>query len=1127
MKSLRQTTLNVSTHGYFHPVNETASSTVDSAGFVAPPSVVPLPRGRVTLHLREIEAGESAHFVPSPAQQLVIDHTSGAMLVLAGPGTGKTFTLTQAVTERITRDGFEPSEILVLTFARKAADEIRERIALAAPSGSLPHVATFHSLALALVTEFGNSDVSQPTLWSAPQQELSVRELLRSIADEPAVARSFGWPESLREALTTRGLAIEIRNALGRAQSLGMSASKLASVTAHSLEWSAVAKVYEEYLETLDQQLSLDYNELISTALELTARPEISAILQQRYKAIYVDEYQDTDPLQIEILRNILGRDAVFVAVGDPDQSIYAFRGANQRAIKDFATTFAAWNPTYAALTSTRRCGENIRAAAYAVIAKNSLSYLPSELAKTHRNLTSEAPYSGEVTVTHYESDDVEAAEVAEKLLQLAATSRSTDSPLNWSDFAILVRSGTSSVPVLERALMAANIPVTVKFDDVPLSQEPAVAALLTFLEAAAYSTTPVHLVQDLLTGPLGGCTAHDLRHIARLLRSRVAADDTATRLSETLLVRALDDPTLDVRSEQQSLGVTRFIELRNALSSARALRKSTALVENILWQIWNDSSWSKELQTAALHSDSHAHHDIDSVLSLFDHARDRNHMGLLDFVSYVRGLVVSTERLQSGILEDAVTIMTAHRSKGLEWKAVFICGANEGVWPDISARSSLLQPERLTPDSLGDIPDRAMVIAEERRLFFVACTRAKKYLYISTTAALSESGTLASRFVNDVEQLIGKAVTQASSDDASHAVMVSPESLQQPRYSTSNLIASLRRAATDPQSPPAVVEAAVSRLAYLASRTWSDGSLKYPHAHPAAWWSTLSLTENDTPVADPTQPLHVRGSSLQVLHDCSLSWFMSQQAAAQGASTAALTFGSLVHACVDALAKGLMSADPADITREVTQAMQRVQLVAPWLTQRETAAAIDCVTRFCRWFDSRENPPLGTEIEFLGQWKISDGVDIVDTMTLRGTIDYLEVSDSNVAYVVDFKTSSSTPSKEKAQMNMQLGLYQAAVARGLLKLPNVSDSQTFEVGGAALVMLRKEEKKTQLPTMRIQDALAPDPETGRIWIEDALVHASRVVRSERFEATVGDACGFCPAKIVCPAQPEGKGVLR
>ena len=267
MKSLRQTTLNVSTHGYFHPVNETASSTVDSAGFVAPPSVVPLPRGRVTLHLREIEAGESAHFVPSPAQQLVIDHTSGAMLVLAGPGTGKTFTLTQAVTERITRDGFEPSEILVLTFARKAADEIRERIALAAPSGSLPHVATFHSLALALVTEFGNSDVSQPTLWSAPQQELSVRELLRSIADEPAVARSFGWPESLREALTTRGLAIEIRNALGRAQSLGMSASKLASVTAHSLEWSAVAKVYEEYLETLDQQLSLDYNELISTAL--------------------------------------------------------------------------------------------------------------------------------------------------------------------------------------------------------------------------------------------------------------------------------------------------------------------------------------------------------------------------------------------------------------------------------------------------------------------------------------------------------------------------------------------------------------------------------------------------------------------------------------------------------------------------------------------------------------------------------------------------------------------------------------------------------------------------------------------------------------------------------------------
>ena len=153
-----------------------------------------------------------------------------------------------------------------------------------------------------------------------------------------------------------------------------------------SPEWVAVAHVLEEYLDNISQQRSLDYNELIHEAVRLTHDRRDLTDISQRYKAIYVDEYQDTDPMQIQLLKNLAAPGTLLVAVGDPDQSIYGFRGADSWAIRGFSTDFEYLAPQMAVLNTTRRFGVRIRDAAYRVIERNPLGDLPREIKEDRKS---------------------------------------------------------------------------------------------------------------------------------------------------------------------------------------------------------------------------------------------------------------------------------------------------------------------------------------------------------------------------------------------------------------------------------------------------------------------------------------------------------------------------------------------------------------------------------------------------------------------------------------------------------------------------------------------------------------------------------------------------------------------
>ncbi|MFE3680444.1 ATP-dependent helicase, partial [Streptomyces griseus] len=359
-------------------------------------------------------------------QRAVVDHPGGPLLVLAGPGTGKTTTLVESVAARVNR-GADPARVLVLTFSRKAAVELRDRMAARLGAARGPQATTFHSFCYALVRAHQDADLfADPLrLLSGPEQDVTVRELLAGQLDlEKAGLAHVRWPDELRSCLTTRGFADEVRAVLARSRELGLGPDALAAFARRTgrPDWSAAAQFLAEYLDILDAQGVLDYAELVHRAVLLAERPEVAERLAGSYDAVYVDEYQDTDPAQVRLLHALAGNRGrtpeytrgrgeegrgdggrgeearaggarseaarggrTLIAFGDPDQSIYTFRGADVNGILDFPDAFrrADGDPApVGVLTTSRRSGAGLLAATRLLTRRMPLTRLPADMVR-------------------------------------------------------------------------------------------------------------------------------------------------------------------------------------------------------------------------------------------------------------------------------------------------------------------------------------------------------------------------------------------------------------------------------------------------------------------------------------------------------------------------------------------------------------------------------------------------------------------------------------------------------------------------------------------------------------------------------------------------------------------------
>ncbi|WP_327334362.1 ATP-dependent DNA helicase [Streptomyces anulatus] len=1099
-------------------------------------------------------------------QRAVVDHPGGPLLVLAGPGTGKTTTLVESVAARVNR-GADPARILVLTFSRKAAVELRDRMAARLGAARGPQATTFHSYCYALVRAHQDADLfADPLrLLSGPEQDVTVRELLAGQLDlEKEGLAHVRWPDELRSCLTTRGFADEVRAVLARSRELGLGPDALAAFARRTgrPDWTAAARFLAEYLDVLDAQGVLDYAELVHRAVLLAERPEVAERLAGSYDAVYVDEYQDTDPAQVRLLHALAGNrgrapghdreggaDArggrTLIAFGDPDQSIYTFRGADVNGILDFPDAFrrADGGPApVGVLTTSRRSGAGLLAATRLLTRRMPLTRLPADTVRVHRDPA--AVRDGGLVETYtYPTASTELENIAD-LLRRAHL----EDGVPWQEMAVLVRAGGRSLPAVRRALTSAGVPLEVDGDDLPLRHEPAVAPLLAALRtvaSAALHHRPAEAEAEaeaedqpeegpeqspeegtgegpapwldtetaltLLTSPLGSMDAADLRRLGRALRDEErAAGIRVPAPSDALLARALAEPErLVTHDPAYAHGAQRLGAL---LRKARELLEGGGTAEEALWTLWNGTPWPGRLERAALRGGAggrNADRDLDAVCALFETAARAEERtggrGALNFLEEVDAQDIAADTLTRRTARpDAVRLMTAHRSKGLEWRLVVVAGVQEGVWPDLRRRGSLLEADRIGRDGLAEPLTPGALLAEERRLFYVAATRARDRLVVTAVKAPADDGDQPSRFLTELG--------------------VEPRDVTgRPRrpLAVAALVAELRATTVDPAASDALREAAAHRLARLAALTDDEGQPLVPAAHPYRWWGLEEPTRSAVPLRDRDQPVTLSGSALdQLANTCALQWFLGREVKADAPATAAQGFGNVVHVLADEVASSRTPADLDVLMERLDSVWNGLAFDAPWKSEQEKDHARAALERFLHWhvLDRGGRAPAASEHDFdvtleAGEYAVR----------IRGSMDRVEQDAEGRAYVVDFKTGKGAPTKDEVAAHPQLAVYQLAVREGAVD--EVFDGKRPEPGGAELVQLRqpapKKEGGDAFPKVQAQEPLAGE------WVSGLLATAAGKVLDERFTPTTGTHCSHCAFRASCSAQPEGRQVVE
>ncbi|KOX29390.1 ATP-dependent DNA helicase [Saccharothrix sp. NRRL B-16348] len=1057
--------------------------------------MTPVAGNRAPLLVRRVRQEEPRRDWDAPARA-VFDHAGGPLRVLGGPGTGKTTLLAEVVAHRVLRGGVHPENVLVLTPNRRAAEAMRAHITRlltgARTDGDLPTtqeplVRTVHSYAFAVLrAQAVHQGEPAPRLLSGPEQDAVVRELLAGDVSMGAPK----WPERLRPALALPAFAHELRDLMLRATERGFAPEDLTELgRKHSREEWVAAGLFATQYEQVNllassgqgHAPSFDAAELVGSALlAFQTEPAVLAGEQRRVRHLLVDDAQHLDPLQHEFIR-VLGEAAQeFVLAGDPDQAVFSFRGADP-------TLLAEADGPAVVLTTGYRMAPEIRTAVGRLAAR-----LPGA---SPTRAVSPVDGTGNVQVRLFASAAQEAGWVADQLRRAHLIDE-----IPWSHMAVVARSATRSLPVLQRALLAAGVPVAVPRDELPLARQPAVMPFLALLRCAA---VPGSLDEDtaamLLSSPLGGADPLALRRLRRGLR-RLELAAGRDRPSGELLVEVIEsDDRLAALEDAEAQPARRIAGL---LRKARKGIADGLTVEQVLWELWQTTGLElRWVAQSARHGTvgMQADRDLDAIVALFEAAAkyvDRlPGSGAEGFADYLAAQEIVGDTLAAAApTGEAVSVLTAHAAAGREWTVVAVPGVQEGSWPDLRLRGSLLGVERMVDVVAGvsaeTVSAVAPILAEERRLLLVAASRARRTLLVSAVRGEDEQP---SRFLDEIEEL--------STDEPERPTFTPERGLV-----LAELVGELRRVVCSDDEPAERRERAAVQLARLAA----EG---VPGAHPNAWYGLADVTTDD-PLWTEEHTVSVSPSTVETLAKCPLRWVVERHGGQDPAELASIT-GTLVHALAQAAATG---ADEKELRVKLDEAWAAVDAGAPWFSRRERIRVERMLDTFLGWLASSraQLTQVAVEEEISVEIPQQDGG---PKLRVRGRVDRLETDRDGRPVVVDVKTGKTPVSRNDAQEHPQLAVYQLASALGGFTHLGLGT----DPGGARLLYVAKEDKKTGA----VEREQAPLDEQGvRVWLEAVQLAAGSSV-GPQYRAAENADCDRCPARTTCPVHSSGRQVSQ
>ncbi len=599
----------------------------------------------------------------TPAQREAVTHFEGPLLILAGAGSGKTRVITRRVAYLLSQ-GVRPSNILAITFTNKAAGEMRQRIEALVP-GSRVWISTFHALGARLLRQYADRLNLDPNFTIYDQTDRA--RLVKMAMEDAGVDNGRFTPETVQSAISK-----------AKNQLLG---PERYAAKAHDFYGQTVAQIYPAYEKRLRDANALDFDDLLYwPALALKHDPELRSELDARFRFVLIDEYQDTNQAQYAIARGLTVDHPNLCVVGDPDQSIYGWRGSDIRNILDFERDF----PQSRVLTLNRnyRSTRAILHAASALIAHNRH--------RKPKDLVTDNPEGAPVTVLTFENGTDEAVGIAQRIKRVVEENPAR----HYRDFAVFMR-----INALSRSLETAFVKHRIPFQIVKglaFFERKENRDILAYLRLLLNPRDDISFLR-IVNEPTRGIGKISLEHLKAYAAPR----------EMSLLEATSEIQRITMIKGKAASGLRDFNLLMREL---RGYVESTP--DEVIRQVLELSGYRQMLKDSREEEDQERLANIEELITAAkQYASEDSSRTISDFLE---NITLASDVDGWDERQDCVSIMTLHAAKGLEFPVVYMIAVEQGILPH----------ERSLP--------REDQLEEERRLAFVGMTRAKEELYLS-----------------------------------------------------------------------------------------------------------------------------------------------------------------------------------------------------------------------------------------------------------------------------------------------------------------------------------------------------------------------------------------------------------
>jgi DNA helicase-2/ATP-dependent DNA helicase PcrA len=652
----------------------------------------------------------------TPSQQKAVFHVEGPLLVIAGPGSGKTCVITYRIAALID-SGISPHNICAITFTNKAADEMRQRAAaLGTPAG--PHISTFHSLCVRILRRYADKVGINPNFSIYDQSDQS-RCIKRAVKDCELDTTNFP-PARMLDAISTR-----LKNNLMDVEAFKAQADDYFTKN--------LARIYERYQQILAEHNALDFDDLLTkTAFLLRDCLDVCSELSNRFKFVLIDEYQDTNRAQYIIAKALVCEHNNICATGDPDQSIYRWRGADIRNILAFENDWS--NATVVKLEENFRSTPNILEVADSLIAVNT--------SRKQKKLIPTRPSGKGVVVDAFEDEKEEASAIARQIKQL------TGQGVYLNEIAVFYRVNSQS-RVLEEAFIRNKILYQV-VRGVEFYRRKEIRDLLAYLKILVNPDDEIALLRIINTPARG---------IGKTTIDRVRAHAVGNNISFFEALKKAKDIDSLAKAAQAKLAV--FVNMIENFKKEVA-GEVTPLAQRVFVESGLENSFRGE--------GDQGEDALENVNELINAAAQYDQYteepSLLDYLQQI-SLFSDTDAYDSS--GGSVALMTLHAAKGLEFENVFIVGVEHGLLPHERSNAHEDQQE----------------LEEERRLF----TRAKARLHISHARYRTIRGqqlrTIPSQFLYE----LGPTITEQTEGDQDFDDDIDPVEIPDSKFKKGQLV--------------------------------------------------------------------------------------------------------------------------------------------------------------------------------------------------------------------------------------------------------------------------------------------------------------------------------------------------